>query len=201
MSIQSSNITADVLGAATRARRAIGALFFTFFGAAWVLAWARLGHLALPVVVGAVFLATAILMPAALAQIRRNKAATEATEGLPETKRRARIFHIVNVAQWVLILVAINVFNNLGFGAWQMPAVMMIVGAHFLPLARVFRNRALLWAGLAIMAVACGYPGIAEGGPTNPVGCLCTGLILWMSAAWAVRETLVQAVYRRTVLG
>ena len=63
---------------------------------------------------------------------------------------------------------------------------MFIIGLHFLPLARLFRNPPHYVTGSALILLATTYPFVASGGPSSPAGALVAGLILWASALWAV---------------
>jgi hypothetical protein len=101
--------------------------------------------------------------------------------------RRSRNFHIVNAGHWLLILIVGNVLANLGYGDWVIPAAIFIVGLHFLPLARNFDNPPHHVTGAALMLLAVVYPLVAAGGPRNTIGCLGAGLVLWASAACALR--------------
>jgi hypothetical protein len=62
---------------------------------------------------------------------------------------------------------------------------MFIVGFHFLPLARLFQNPAHYATGGALMLSAASYPFLFAG-PTDTLGALLAGSILWLSALWAV---------------
>jgi hypothetical protein len=37
------------------------------------------------------------------------------------------------------------------------------------------------------MVLAMAYPFVSPSGPTDPIGLLGTGLVLWLSASWAMR--------------
>ena len=100
----------------------------------------------------------------------------------PAKKKAEKVFHLVNAAQWGLILVVGNVLNNLGHGDWVLAAVIIIVGLHFLPLARVFHYPIHIYTGLALVAWGAGYPFVQSQGAASPVGCLGAGLLLWASA-------------------
>jgi hypothetical protein len=50
-------------------------------------------------------------------------------------------------------------------------------------------------AGHALIAVALGYPHLAQAGPSSPAGPLLAGLILWASAS----TTLVHTMRRRSL--
>ena len=69
---------------------------------------------------------------------------------------------------------------------WIVPAVIGIVGLHFLALAGVFDYRPHYWTGTALLLLAAGYPLLAAGGPASGAGPLRAGFVLWLSAAWAL---------------
>ena len=161
-------------------------MFFFTFGGAW-LEYFVFRAMKQPVAFAVVGLVTAGLVGFAYQRYRRHRPALAAE--IPSVKRRRadRIFHIVNVGQWVVILVAGNVLVNLGLSAWVIPSVIFIVGLHLLPLAYFMEIPPHYVTGLALMAFAAVYPFLADGGPASPIGCLGAGLILWASAGWAMR--------------
>jgi hypothetical protein len=167
---------------AARANRAIGAMFFVGFGALWLAVWSqrafglRVASLALIAVVAG------LLFALAWRQFQRHRSAREADADSPDRRRASRIFNIVNVTQWVAILVVGNVLANVGLKDWVLVSAILIVGIHFFPLAQAFGNPQLNWTGAALIALAILYPVVAPGGAANPVGCLGAGIILWASA-------------------
>lgn len=171
---------------AVKARSAIGAMFFSCFGAAWLVLWCRalfplnVALLLLPIAGGCALLALA------MRQLRKNKDAHAAEADSPEQKRAGRIFNIVNAGQWILIILLMNVLNNTGLNAWVFPMAIFVIGAHFLPLAVVFKNRRHYATGIVMTLFAAIYPFVASGGPDSPVGLLGAGLILWASALSAL---------------
>lgn len=172
---------------ASRAGRALGAMIFSFFGAVLLEVW-DLRSAAGPL---AFFLTTVLglaLLGAAWRRYRRYAPALAQQPETAEKLRGRRIFNLVNIGQWVVILVLGNVFANIGLGQWVVPMAMVVIGLHFVPLAHVFRNRAhyLLAAGMVGFALA--YPQLAAAGPADPIGFLGAGLMLWTSALWALRD-------------
>lgn len=180
----------ELIAQASPGRRATGALFFSVFGSLWLLAAAYLGGWSLPHCAAIIAGLATFLVWAALSQKRRYRAELAAVEGLAATRKAARFFHMVNVGQWVAMFITLQVLTRLQLHAWQIPALLLIVGAHFLPLAWSMRNRAHWVTGIAMMLVAVIYPLASAQGPASPVGAFCGGIILWLSAAWAVRSTL-----------
>jgi hypothetical protein len=170
-----------------RARRAIGAMFYFAFGGVWLGLYAVRVVGGQPVVLVAIALATAALLALAYRRYKRNQPALAAAAPSLKQKRADRIFNVVNVAQWVVILVAGNVLVNLGLSSWVIPCVIFIVGLHFLPLAYVLANPPHYVTGAALIVLSASYPLLATAGPASPIGCLGAGLILWASAVWALQ--------------
>lgn len=172
---------------AIRARRATGAMFFAFFGGVWLEGWAIFSArpLAFNIIIGVLALAFTWL---AFATYRRYAADLAAQPKTPQGKRIARIFHMINAGQWVLIFILANLLGNYGLNVWVLPMVIFVVGLHFLPLARLFSAPPHYVTGAAMMALAVIYPFVARGGPADAVGAFGAGLILWASAGWAIRR-------------
>jgi hypothetical protein len=162
-------------------------MFFFGFGGAWLGSYAVQVAGKAPLVLAAIALATVILLVAAWRRFRQHQPALTAETPSPQRTRAGRIFNIVNIGQWLAILIAVTVLVNLGLSAWVIPCIIVIVGLHFLPLARVFGNPPHYVTGAALIVLAVTYPLLAPGGPASPVGCLGAGLILWASALWAIR--------------
>ena len=168
-----------------RADRAFGAMIFTVFGSLWLEAWvwfAERNRGWLYVLVGAVGVG---LFGAALRIYRRNRPADSAKPESDVERRNNRLFHIINFGQWAVILVGVNVLNNTGLGAWDIPFIILVIGAHFLPLAHLFKRPTHYVTGVALVLFAVGYP-LTAAGPQSSVGPFGAGLILWASALWAL---------------
>lgn len=128
------------------------------------------------------------LLAYAWLRYRRHAPALAREADTQERVRANRVFHIVNAAQWVIILVLGNVLANLGHGDWVVPMAIMVIGLHFVPLAHVFGYPMHYVTAFSMVAFAILYPLLAHGGLRDPVGFLGTGLILWLSAALALRR-------------
>jgi hypothetical protein len=179
-------------------RRAQGAMIFFGFGTLWILNWVIATYGASPGALAPLALLSASLIALAIARrrhYRRRRAAAGVSAGAAGADAEAvaarrtatRQFIAVNVAQSLAIVVAVNVLRHTGHGAWICPAIMLIVGLHFLPLARTFASRAHAVTGWAVVALAVLYPQLAPGGAADALGCLGAGLILWASAMWALK--------------
>jgi hypothetical protein len=173
-------------GSAASASRAIGAMFFTLFGGAW-LALGLLGGYGMSLVTLLIIVAgTLLLFFAGFRQFRQNRSAHAAEANSPESKRAGRIFNAVNAIQWILVFVAAAVLSKAGHKEWIIPSIIFIVGIHFFPLAVAFKVPRHYATGAAMALLAILYPFTTSAGPTSPVGCLGAGIILWVSAVAAL---------------
>lgn len=165
-----------------RRGRAVGALFFSGFGALWIAAWYRLGGHGRAAGYGVIALAAAGLIAMAIRILRTTPAVPAEVLASARYRRTARWFHIINTAQWLAILVVVNILSNLHHAEWIIPGIIAIVGLHFLPLAPLLHNRVNAALGLSLLAIALIGPRMAGGGPSDPVLCLATGAVLWGGA-------------------
>lgn len=178
---------------AWKASRAIGAMFLCVFGGVWLALWAH-DAFAPPLVAYALIgAATTVFFWLVLRIYKLHAPALRAEPESREKRRRSRGFHIVNIGQWMLFVVVANVLANVGLTAWIVPAAIFIIGAHFLPLARLFSYPPHYVTGTAMMLLAAVYPLLAPAGARSPIGCLGAGMILWSSAAWAITRTVPHA--------
>ncbi|ASL47637.1 hypothetical protein bAD24_III09600 [Burkholderia sp. AD24] len=165
-----------------RASRAIGAIFFTVFGAAWLVLWCRQLYGAAPGVLLIIATAGVALLLLSFSQFRRNKSAYRANQRTPRRLKQSRAFNVINAAQWVIIIGGATVLAELNESIWIVPLVIFTIGAHFIPVGVVFKSKARYVIGIALMLVALVYPHLTDAGPASPSGPLCTGLILWAGA-------------------
>lgn len=186
------------LQAAGSARgRAIGALVFTLFGAAWFtqalvgMQWWN------PWTMGLLLASTLLLVGSAVAILRSTAGPARQAQSLPGHQQKSRLFGFINVLQSVAIVGAINLLPYWHRTDLIVVTVVLIVGVHLFPLARLFRyvphylTGGLLvgWAGLCLALFS---------GPTRDVlGCAGAGLVLWSSAAFTLFSANQQA--RRVV--
>ncbi|WP_051298662.1 hypothetical protein [Arthrobacter castelli] len=101
-----------------------------------------------------------------------------------------RQFALINLGQTAGIVLAITVANLAGEAAWIPALIATVVGAHFLPLARLFRWPQHWWiAGFMITVGVTGFALALSGTGLNIVlVVVCPGcaVILWASAAWLI---------------
>jgi hypothetical protein len=103
----------------------------------------------------------------------------------PEKKQMMRVFAVVNVVQWLAIFGTVNLLRNLQLDGWIVSAIVLIVGAHFLPLARIFGARQHVVTGAALMFCAAAAV-VLPVSVRDAVECVSAGVILWASAASAL---------------
>ncbi len=179
-------MTEMTLGA-SRALRATGAMFFAVFGGIWLEGWAIASARSLATEASIALCAVALAV-AAYVIYKRHAVELAARPDTPKSRRAKRVFHTVNAMQWVLIFIGANLLSRHGLSAWIVPMIILVVGLHFLPLAFVFSNRPHYVTGAALMLLGLAYPLVSPAGPADPIGLLGAGLILWLSASWALRR-------------
>ena len=171
---------------ASKANRAIGSMFFSLFGGAWMALWClntygfRLPVL-LPISGVSIF-----LFLLSYRQFQQHRTAYAAEADSPESKKAGRMFNIINGTQWVLVFLVATSLSKFGHKEWIIPSIIFIVGVHFFPLAVAFRVPKHHVTGAALTLLAVVYPLLAKSGAASPIGCLGAGIILWASSCAAL---------------
>jgi len=166
---------------------ALGGVFLTLFGAVWLASASRMVLAGWPAFVAIAGIALAIVVWA-MATFFARRCVVAGTVDQAARRRLRRGFMLVNAVQWSLIGLAIGVLNAVGHGNWIAPAVIFVVGVHFVPLGRMlgYRGYYLTATGLVLTAAAeC----LVKGDHTA-LSLGATGAILWASAVgllWALR--------------
>lgn len=166
--------TANQLGG-----RAIGALFFTGFGALWLFLslYAR-QTLSVATSIG-VLLGAAALAWNAAHLLRQAKHFPR----VPDDPARGRAFAWVNAIQWIAVSVVAFSFARFHIDAYVLSAITAIVGLHMFPLARLFRYPLHHATGALLVAWAAASALFVPADQLQGITALGTGLILWLSAA------------------
>ena len=168
--------------------RAIGALILTGFAALWMLfafrfvkrfGWRTLLLIAL---------ITAGLCWGAARQIQRARQLPKpavAAQPIAADRETGREFQIVLALEWIPILVAVIIFNRIRRPDFILPTIALIVGLHFIPLARVFGVSLYYASGVAIVVVAiAGF--VSKPPARQAIACIGSGGVLWGTAATMV---------------
>ena len=95
---------------------------------------------ALVLVVFVVFAVTFIVKGSAIYKLAKLFPGIETEEEKAEEKRMSKWFAIIFGAEGLLIFIAANVVINLKHPELVIPAIALVVGLHFFPLARVFKR-------------------------------------------------------------
>jgi hypothetical protein len=175
--------------AVVRAKRAFGAMMYGIFGGLWLALTCLTSFDAPRYPLLAIGTLAAVLVGYAAWVYRKHASAALATPNAAE-RRAMRWFHGINAAQWMAIPMVANVLNSLGHRELVIPGVIMIVGLHFLPLARLFHYPPHRLTGAALIATAVLEPVILGANMNHPAGTAITGLVLWASALRALRAAV-----------
>jgi hypothetical protein len=165
---------------------AIGQMFFAGFGTLWMMGWCWHQHGADLATLSLISLAGGSIFLWAWCDFQAGKASNDIPMERSIVDARRRVFRRVNITQWVTIVAANVGLNAVGRGEWIAPAVILIVGVHFIPLARLFHARRHYVTGAALIAVAFMYPWLAQRDPSFATGECATGSILWISAIFGL---------------
>lgn len=166
-----------------------GALICVLFGSAWMfLAVVFSGH-ATPIRFGAVAVTATILTFWSVARIRATQRFVYSESDLHHWKSFRKLFWIDSAIEWLSAAVAANIlayYRRLDL----IPQVLgVIIGLHFLPLAKIFRQPLYYATGAAIIIVALGTLLTPPGGMRNLAGCATIGITLWLTALINLRRT------------
>ena len=165
--------------------RAIGTMFFAFFGGFWFLIALYAREQLSVASISAVLLGMLALGLAACNLMRLSSQFPR----VPEDSAIGRKFSLINLIQWTAIAILVPTLGKLHLDVYVPTAITFIVGLHMLPLARLFRYPQhnitgcvlIVWAGAAML--------IAPADSMQSTTCIGTGAILWLSGA----VTLVRA--------
>ncbi len=164
---------------------ATGAIVMSFFAAVWWVAglWA-FGH------GSALLYAFGVLLSAALIIAGSRVRATLSPR---EQSRRRRLVGIASGAEGVLLFVSANILLNTGDSSFIAPVAAIIVGLHFLPLARWMP--APLYYFSAALLVALGLVGFMIAGTEQRGLLVCLGAagVLWLTSIALLRNTYAPA--------
>lgn len=175
--------------------RATGALFFSVFGALWI----GLGLYVRETLTAVYVVLTAILLAVLIAGALWLKRRAASFPHAPADKAQSRSFNRINLAQWVAIGLVGVTFGRMHIELYALTAIVVIVGLHLLPLARVFHYPMHYVTGTALMAWAVLTLCFVSHDHLQSVTAIGTGIVLWLSAA--VTLALAWALARRRIVG
>jgi hypothetical protein len=160
-----------------------GAVIMGIFAIIWWIAGLRSAGYG-PAVVWATPVLASLALGAAATRLRGATGTLDAVE----EARRNRLVMIWSAAEGVAIFIAINVLVNVGHRDAFVPVVALIVGAHFVPLARGLPAPTYFVTAAALIAV--GLVGLAM--PTLrerlTIVSAAAAVILWITAGVVLRR-------------
>jgi hypothetical protein len=116
----------------------------------------------------------------------------ENSEGQARGRRLQGLFGLVFGLEIAIIVGLSIVLSRLGLEQLVLPAIAVVVGAHFVPLAALFRVPVYYVTGCVLVALgAMGIVGILTTGSEGTWGAVVAfgvGIALWVTAAIIVRE-------------
>jgi len=184
-------MTTDAPSAKTAAAQAVGrcygALFFSLFGAAWLLLGAYAFGRLTPLLAGFIAASAVALVVRALRLSRRGKDA--AVDAIPQAvlSRNRRGFAIVNAVMWGAIFLLFQILPRLGLADFAIPVVVLLVGLHFFVMPPLFRHRDNLVTGACLTVWAIGCLLVFHGDRVIAFASAGAGIILWASALWGLK--------------
>lgn len=186
MQTQSSSPSLTQDDAARTFGIAIGNLFLACFGMAWIvlglnsaqkltpLALTRLSCFLLAVIIASIYI------------LQRTHGSLDRSHAKRTAQKKInRQIGLVNFLQWSLIFAVVFGLPRLGLARWIVPAIILIVGLHFFPLAKLFKAPMHYVVGAIVVAWAIIYPILFSAGNGDSIGAIGMGAILWASTAFA----------------
>lgn len=166
--------------------RGIGVIFFSLFGGVWMLM--ALDAQSLTWLLACDLLPTSLLLLRGIGLIAAGRRLRD-TEPPPTPeeaelgRKMGRDFGLIFGAEGVAIFIAVNILANLHQGGWIIPTIAIIVGLHFLPLARLFKMPLYFATGVLAIALPLGTALAlrAHLDAVDPLVGLEMALILWIT--------------------
>ena len=184
------------LNANQLAGRATGALFFTGFGALWIVLSLYARQMLSPRTIIGVLLGATALVWNAVHLLQKAKRLSS----VPEDPATGRAFMRINVIQWIAVAAVAFSFARLHIDAYVMSAITAIVGLHMFPLARLFKYPLHYGVGGVLVLWAAASAVLLPIAQIQGITALGTGFILWLSAAVSLALAF-QAVRRYASMG
>ncbi len=176
--------------------RITGAGILTLFGAVWcglaLAFWSARPGWSVPA--GA--LAAAALLAFCVARL-------VALRGVPSIENPAEAARWKRIGMWFGIIFGIEgglialcsvMLARAGLDTWIPIAAAVIVGLHFLPLARLFQMPAYFWMGAVIVVAMIGCSLIRDAGARQLCAGLMVAVVLWLTALVVLLQSGPHAV-------
>ena len=158
--------------------RAIGALICGVFGAIWMFEAVYFGAMATPLwlTVVALLSVTFIAWPAAKLYSYSRRGYSSKAENWASV---SKAYWIIVTIEWVTCIVGVNVLSNIGYGGLVPQFVGLVVGIHFVPLAKIFKAPIYNWTGAVMSIGVLASFAIPAGNVRNLAAYAICGYALW----------------------
>ena len=161
-----------------------GALNMSVFAAIWWFVGVRASGAPLAIVT----IVPILVAVALIAAVLRRKAPRE-TSSDGEQQRRDRIIGIASAVEGVAILIAVNVLANTGHRDLTAPVIAIIVGLHFVPIARGFPAPRYYLTAAFLVALGLGAMAISGVSQRLLVTSAGAATVLWVTAMSVLLRT------------
>jgi len=108
-----------------------------------------------------------------------------------EGRRIGRIVGIASGAEGIIIFVVVNILSNIGKSDLLSPIIAIIVGLHFIPLARWIPAKLYYYTALVLVAVGTIGLFISDSNLRLKFACLGSALALWITSYIVLRMPLL----------
>ena len=153
---------------------AAGAMIMSVFAAIWWIVGGRASGFPAAIAVGVPLLVSGTIL--ALAWRRSPSTSAPAPNS-------GRVVGIASAAEGLLIFVAVNVLNQTRRADWTAPVIAIIVGLHFLPIAKWLPARSYYLTAALLVAVGAIGLALPAGRPRTTVVTVGAACILWLTSA------------------
>ena len=169
------------VGAGQLKASARGGLICALFGSVWMY-WAVVfsGH-PTPIWFSAVSLPAITLTTWAILRILAFRHLISSAADLQHWKSFRKFLWIDSVIEWALVGVGTFLLSRVGRYDLIPQLFGLIIGLHFLPIAKVFQLPNYYWVSVIMIAGELSSLLIPRGDMRNIVACACIGLTLWVN--------------------
>ena len=170
--------------------RIVGAAILSLFGSVWctlaLAFWAARPSWSIP----ATALATIVLIGLCILRLMalRGIPSVDDPAAAAKGKRTGIFFGIIFGVEGGLIALCSALLARAGLDTWIPMAAAVIVGLHFLPLARLFEVRLYYWTGAIIVVAMLGCSLIRDAVARQLCAGLAMAAVLWLTAVVVVLQ-------------
>lgn len=163
--------------------RAIGALVCGFFGSCWMLGAVHFGEVSNPVSLAALALLAAASVILPVVQLVRVRRLPFSTRGGRRWSEVSKAYWTIVAIEWGACILVSNWLSRTGRADLISQAVGLIVGLHFVPLAKIFRAPVYHWTAAAMVLGVVASSAVPGAALQNLVASGICGLALWATEA------------------